>query len=147
MFNINRTQRTSASEQQSQQQQQHQQQHQQQQHDQSSQLHQETRQPHHQQHQHHQQQLEQSQRNIRSGDDSTPNHSPTSPDQPEVYIRERRHHRNTSCRNRRNQDLSPRFEDDRNIIYLHDGNTRHYRSQNHLNDPSGFWLQRSASGM
>ncbi|KAH8855971.1 BTB/POZ domain-containing protein 1 [Schistosoma japonicum] len=63
----------------------------------------------------------------------------------EAYPRERRHDRNVSFRHRRHQDLSPRFEDDRNIIYLNDLNTRHYRSQNLLSDPSAFWFQRSAS--
>ncbi|XP_018645083.1 btb/poz domain containing protein, putative [Schistosoma mansoni] len=65
--------------------------------------------------------------------------------QRETYTRERRHDRNVSFRHRRHQDLSPRFEDDRNIIYLNDPNTRYYRSHNQLSDPSGFWFQRSAS--
>ncbi|TNN07717.1 BTB/POZ domain-containing protein isoform 2 [Schistosoma japonicum] len=69
----------------------------------------------------------------------------TNQEQHEAYPRERRHDRNVSFRHRRHQDLSPRFEDDRNIIYLNDLNTRHYRSQNLLSDPSAFWFQRSAS--
>lgn len=85
------------------------------------------------------------------GNESTQNNSPPiitiNQDQRETYSRERRHDRNVSFRHRRHQDLSPRFEDDRNIIYLNDPNTRYYRSQNQLSDPSGFWFQRSASGM
>ncbi|VDP42683.1 unnamed protein product [Schistosoma curassoni] len=83
------------------------------------------------------------------GNESTQNNSPPiitiNQDQRETYSRERRHDRNVSFRHRRHQDLSPRFEDDRNIIYLNDPNTRYYRSQNQLSDPSGFWFQRSAS--
>ncbi|CAH8428594.1 unnamed protein product [Schistosoma turkestanicum] len=62
-----------------------------------------------------------------------------------LHSRERRHDRNVSFRHRRQQDLSPRFEDDRNIIYLNDATSRYYRSQNQLNDPSGYLFQRSAS--
>ncbi|CAH8433720.1 unnamed protein product [Heterobilharzia americana] len=83
------------------------------------------------------QQVEQNQRNGRS-DDSTSNHSPTAQDSPESYLHERRHQCNTSCRHRRHQDLSPRYEDDRNIIYLNEPSPRHYRSQNQLNDQVGF---------
>ncbi|CAH8432752.1 unnamed protein product [Heterobilharzia americana] len=83
------------------------------------------------------QQVEQNQRNGRS-DDSTSNHSPTAQDSPESYLHERRHQCNTSCRHRRHQDLSPRYEDDRNIIYLNEPSPRHYRSQNQLNDQVDF---------
>uniref|UniRef100_A0A5K4FGI5 BTB domain-containing protein n=1 Tax=Schistosoma mansoni TaxID=6183 RepID=A0A5K4FGI5_SCHMA len=100
-----------------------------------------------QQHSEHQEQSQSPHSEI--DNESTQNNSPSiitiNQDQRETYTRERRHDRNVSFRHRRHQDLSPRFEDDRNIIYLNDPNTRYYRSHNQLSDPSGFWFQRSAS--